>query len=140
MPKLYILDTDTCSFVIRNKPPEARQRMNSVPLDQQAISIVTYAELLYGVRRSSSAKVNRVVIENFVRHLGILDWNRAAAERYAELRTHLEAAGTPIGAMDMMIAAHALSLDAVVVTNNERHFCRVPGLVVENWLAEIPGS
>jgi tRNA(fMet)-specific endonuclease VapC len=119
MPKLYILDTDACSFVIRNKPPEARQRMNSVPLDQQAISIVTYAELLYGVQRSSSAKVNRGVIENFMRHLGILDWNRAAAECYAELRTYL---------------------DAVVVTNNERHFRKVPGLVLENWLAEIPGS
>lgn len=134
MPKLYILDTDTCSFVIKNKPPEARQRMNSMPLDQQAISIVTYAELLYGVKRSSSMKINRKVVDRFVEHLTILDWNRNAAEHYADLRANLEAAGTPIGAMDMLIAAHARSLSAVVITNNVRHFCRVPGLVVENWI------
>lgn len=134
MAVLYVLDTDTCSYILRNKPPEAKRRMNAVPLEQQAISIVTYAELLYGVTRSSNTRINRKLVDHFARHLSVLDWGHAAAERYAELRAHLETAGTPIGAMDMMIAAHALSLDAVVVTNNERHFRRVPGLAVENWL------
>jgi tRNA(fMet)-specific endonuclease VapC len=135
MSPLYVLDTDICSYVIKNKPPEARRRMNAVPLDRQAISVVTYAELLYGVKRSSNTKVNRTVVDAFVRHLSILDWSQEAAEHYADVRAHLETAGTPIGAMDLMIAAHARSLDAVLVTNNERHFRKVPGLAVENWLS-----
>lgn len=140
MSPRYFLDTDICSYIIKNRPPKARRRMNAVPLGQQAISIVTYAELLFGVKRSSSTKVNRGTVDAFVRHLSILDWNADAAEHYADLRTHLEAAGTPIGAMDLMIAAHARSLGAVVVTNNECHFRRVPGLVVENWLDELPAT
>jgi tRNA(fMet)-specific endonuclease VapC len=134
----YLLDTDTCSYVIRNRPESARQRMNAVPLDQQGISVVTYAELLYGVRRSSSKRINRRVVDAFVRHLFILDWNREAAECYAEIRTTLERKGKPIGGMDMLIAAHALSLNAVVVTNNARHFGEVPNLAVENWTHENP--
>lgn len=128
----YLLDTDTCSYVIRNRPESARRRMNAVPLDEQGISVVTYAELLYGVRRSSSKRINRRVVDAFVRHLFILDWNREA-ECYAELRTPLERKGKPIGGMDMLIAAHALSLNAVVVTNNSRHFGSVSGLSIENW-------
>lgn len=129
----YLLDTDTCSYVIRNRPESARRRMNAVPLDEQGISVVTYAELLYGVRRSSSKRINRRVVDAFVRHLFILDWNREAAEYYAELRTTLERKGKPIGGMDMLIAAHALSLNAVIVTNNSRHFGSVSGLSIENW-------
>jgi len=92
---LYMLDTDICSYVIKNRPPEVRQKMNAVPLDQQAISVVTYAELLYGVKRSSSQRVNRQVVDAFVRHLTVLEWNADAAEHYADLRTHLEIQGTP---------------------------------------------
>jgi tRNA(fMet)-specific endonuclease VapC len=131
---LYMLDTDICSYVIKNRPAEARQKMNAVPLDQQTISVVTYAELLYGVKRSSSQRVNRQVVDAFVRHLTVLEWNADAAEHYADLRTHLEIRGTPIGAMDLMIAAHARSLEAVLVTNNRRHFDKVPGLMVESWI------
>ena len=131
---LYMLDTDICSYVIKNRPPEARRKMNAVPLNQQAISVVTYAELLYGVKRSSSQRVNRQVVDAFVRHLTVLEWNADAAEHYADLRTYLEIQGTPIGAMDLMIAAHARSLEAMLVTNNRRHFDKVPGLTVESWI------
>jgi tRNA(fMet)-specific endonuclease VapC len=128
---LYLLDTDICSYVIRNRPSQARERMN--PLEEQAMSVVTYAELLYGVKRSSSTRVNRQVVDAFVRHLTVIPWDAEAAEHYGDLRATLEKRGTPIGAMDLMIAAHARSLGAIMVTHNRRHFDKVPGLKVESW-------
>lgn len=130
---LYLLDTDICSYVIRNRPEAVRKRMNAVPLGSQAISVVTYAELMFGVRRSSNAKVNRTVVGAFLRHVSLLDWNRHAVDAYAEMRVELEAKGQPIGNMDLLIAAHARSLRAVLVTNNERHHGRISGLKIENW-------
>jgi tRNA(fMet)-specific endonuclease VapC len=130
---LYLLNTDICSYVIRNRPEAVRKRMNAVPLGSQAISVVTYAELMFGVRRSSNAKVNRTVVGAFLRHVSLLDWNRHAADAYAEMRVELEAKGQPIGNMDLLIAAHAHSLRAVLVTNNERHHVRISGLKIENW-------
>jgi tRNA(fMet)-specific endonuclease VapC len=129
----YLLDTDICSYVIRNRPPQTRARMNAIPLDEQAMSVVTYAELLYGVKKSSSARVNRQVVDAFVRHLSVIPWDANAAEHYGDLRATLEKRGTPIGAMDLMIAAHARSLGATMVTHNRRHFDPVPGLKVESW-------
>lgn len=131
--QLYMLDTDTSSYIIRQRPESVRTRFNALHPEQICISIITYAELLYGVERSSSSKVNRTIVENFARHLVIRHWDEAAAEHYAQIRTRLEANGTPIGGMDMQIATHARSLDAVLVTNNTRHFERVEGLVLENW-------
>ena len=90
---LYLLDTDICSYVIRNRPEAVRKRMNGVPLASQAISVVTYAELMFGVRRSSNAKVNRTVVGAFLRHVSMLDWDRDAADAYAEMRVELEAKG-----------------------------------------------
>ncbi|MGH8602147.1 MAG: type II toxin-antitoxin system VapC family toxin [Gammaproteobacteria bacterium] len=89
--------------------------------------------LMFGMRRSSSPKMNRAVIDAFLRHVSVLDWNRDAADAYAELRAALEAKGQPIGNMDLLIAAHARSLRAVLVTNNERHHVRIPGLKIANW-------
>jgi len=129
----YLLDTDICSYLIRDRPPRVRQRMNAVPLAEQAISSVTYAELMYGVARSSKPAVNREVVRRFVLHVAVLPWDAAAAEHYGDLRSSLERTGTPIGSMDLMIAAHARSMGATVVTNNLRHFERVPGIAVENW-------
>ena len=130
----YMLDTDICSYIIRNKPPEARARMNAVPLDDQCISVVTLAELLYGVKRSSKPVVNRAVLNAFLGHVTLQKWDAEAAEHYSEIRAVLESKGVPIGSMDMMIAAHARSLGAIIVTNNRQHFERVPGLRVETWL------
>jgi tRNA(fMet)-specific endonuclease VapC len=131
---LYMLDTDTSSYIIRDKPASVRERFAKIDSQQICISVVTYAELLYGVKRSSSSKVNRPIVENYVRHLVIQPWDEMAADHYSTIRTLLESSGQPIGGMDTQIAAHALSLDAVLVTNNTRHFERVPGLKLENWV------
>ena len=131
--KRCMLDTDMCSYIIKEHPESVRQRFQTLAMEQLCISVVTYAELIYGVARSSSKRVNRPIIEDFVRHLDVMDWDTEAADQYGVIRTQLEAAGTPIGAMDMMIAAHAKSIKAVLVTNNQKHFTKVKGLKVDNW-------
>lgn len=131
--KRYMLDTDMCSYIIKERPESVCQRFQTIAMEQLCISVVTYAELIYAVARSSSKRVNRPIIEDFVRHLDVMDWDTEAADQYGVIRAELEAAGTPIGAMDMMIAAHAKSIKAVLVTNNQKHFTKVKGLKVDNW-------
>jgi len=132
--KLYMLDTDTCSYIIRERPISVLERFRKLAMEQICISSVTYAELLYGVARSSSKRINRPIVDDFVRHLDVIDWDTGAAEQYGQIRADLEARGEPVGAMDMMIAAHAKSIKAVLVTNNQKHFARIKGLKVENWV------
>ena len=132
--KRFMLDTDMCSYIIRQHPESVRQRFQTLAMDQLCVSVVTYAELMYGVERSSSRRVNRPIVADFVRHLDVLDWDTGAADHYGAIRAKLDAAGTPIGAMDMMIAAHAKSIKAVLVTNNQKHFTRVKGLKTDNWV------
>ena len=132
---LHMLDTDICAFVMRGPSEKLVRRMQAIPLEDQAISVVTLAELLYGVRVSAKARQNREAVAAFVKHVSILDWTAGVAERYAEIRAHLRKKGQMIGANDLMIAAHARNAGAVLVTNNEREFRRVPGLRVENWHA-----
>jgi tRNA(fMet)-specific endonuclease VapC len=110
------------------------KRFQRVRMDQICISVVTYTELLYGVQRSSSRRVNRQVVDDFIRHLSVYDWNREAAAHYGEVRNMLDKERKPIGAMDLMIAAHARSMAATLVTNNTRHFGRVEGLITVNWV------
>ena len=131
--KRYMLDTDMCSYIIREHPASVLKRFQTLAMEQLCVSVVTYAELIYGVERSSSRRINRPVIEDFVRHLDVMDWDTAAADQYGVIRAELEAAGTLIGAMDMMIAAHAKSIKAVLVTNNQKHFNKVRGLKIDNW-------
>lgn len=132
--KLYMLDTDMCSYIIRERPIGVLEHFRKLAMEQICISTVTYAELLYGVERSSSKRINRPIIDDFVQHLDVIEWDNAAAEQYGKIRANLEARGKPIGAMDMMIAAHAKSIKAVLVTNNQKHFARIKGLKVENWV------
>jgi tRNA(fMet)-specific endonuclease VapC len=129
-----VLDTDTCAFVLRRSSAVLLDRIQSVPLMQQAISVVTYAELLYGVQVSSKKKANQEAVDALVRHLRVLEWSQDAAWHYAEIRADLKKKGSMIGANDLMIAAHARSLAAIVVTNNVKDFERVKGLRVENWI------
>jgi tRNA(fMet)-specific endonuclease VapC len=135
MSGLYLLDTDICAVVLRRTSDTLLDRIQSVPLAQQAISVVTYAELLYGVRVSSKKKANQDAVDALVRHLAVLEWSQAAARHYAEIRADLNKKGSMIGTNDLMIAAHARSLAAVVVTNNTKDFGRVKGLEVENWMS-----
>lgn len=135
MSGLYLLDTDTCAFVLRRSSPTLLERIQSVPLAQQAISVVTYAELLYGVQVSSRRKANQEAVDALVRHVAVLDWSPAAAKHCAEIRADLSKRGALIGSNDLMIAAHARSLDAVVVTHNTKDFGRVKGLMLEDWMS-----
>lgn len=133
---LYMLDTDTCIFLMRGEHPTLAEHAQSVPLQQQVMSAVTFAELTYGVHASASAKrkQNQAVLDSLALHLAVLDWPRDAAQHYAEIRFDLKKRGSQLGAADLMIAAHARAIGAVVVTNNIKDFGRVKGLQVENWV------
>ncbi len=132
----YMLDTDICSYVIRERPLEVFEKFKKIEVNQLCISVVTYAELIYGVEHSSSRKINRPIVDDFVRHLDIITWDENAAEHYGKIRAFLRAEGNIIGSMDMMIAAHARSQNMILITNNDKHFKRVPKLRLENWVAE----
>jgi len=136
MLPLYMLDTDTCIFLMRGESPALAAKVQSVPLQQQVMSAVSYAELSYGVLASASAKrkQNQRVLDSLALHLAVLDWPQEAAPHYAEIRLDLRKRGAQLGAADLMIAAHARALRAVVVTNNSKDFGRVKGLQVENWM------
>ena len=110
-------------------------KVQSIPLQQQVMSSVTFAELTYGVQASASAKRkhNQAVLDSFALHLAVLDWPQEAAPHCAEIRVDLKRRGAPLGAADLMIAAHARAMGAIVVTNNLKDFGRVKGLQVENW-------
>ena len=131
---LYMLDTDTSSYLIKNRDARLQARMERLKMDQVCISTITRAELMYGVAKSSSKVVNRAVVLEFLKFVRVLPWDEDASDHYALIRTQLEKAGTPIGNLDTLIAAHARSLRATLVTNNTREFRRVSGLRVENWL------
>ena len=135
MSSLYMLDTDTCAFILRRSSAKLLDRIQAVPLEHQVMSMVTLAELLYGVQLSSRKKDNKAAVDALTRHLAVIDWTRDAAEHYADIRADLKKKGQPIGSNDLMIAAHARSLGAIVVTNNMKDFRRVKGLKRENWMA-----
>jgi tRNA(fMet)-specific endonuclease VapC len=135
MSDLYMLDTDICAFILRRSSDELMEHIQSVPMHQQVMSVVTYAELLYSVQVSSKKKSNQAAVDALARHLTPLEWPEEAARHYAEIRADLKRKGSMIGANDLMIAAHARSLGAVIVTNNIKDFARVKGLKVENWMA-----
>jgi tRNA(fMet)-specific endonuclease VapC len=129
----YMLDTDTCAFILRRSSEVLLDRIQAVPLQQQCMSVVTLAELLYGVQLSSRKKANREAVDLLVRHVNVLEWTKEAADHYAEIRADLKKKGQQLGANDLLIAAHARSLGAVIVTNNTKDFRRVKGLKLENW-------
>lgn len=133
--QLFMLDTDTCIFLMRGESPALAAKVQSVPLQQQVMSAVTFAELTYGVQVSAAAKrkQNQSVLDSLVLHLAVLDWPQDAAKHYAEIRADLKKRGAQLGAADLMIAAHARAMGAIVVTNNVKDFERVKGLKVENW-------
>jgi tRNA(fMet)-specific endonuclease VapC len=129
----YLLDTNIISHAMRYPDGPAALRLETAAEDTLLTSILVQAELRFGYIKSGVAR-HRVAVEALLAQLHVEDWSQPADVVYAELRTTLQRAGTLIGQMDMLIAAHALALNAVIVTNNEREFSRVPGLKVENWL------
>lgn len=129
----YLLDTGACIYIIDKKPPSAVARIRSKQPEDVAVSTVTIAELEYGVYRSQRIDQNRIALLEFLVPLTILDFDQGAAALYGGIRASLESKGTPIGPMDLLIAAQAMSQGLVLVTNNEREFSRVEGLEIENW-------
>lgn len=129
-----MLDTNICIYIIKRSPHSVLQRFRSFQVGDIGVSTITLAELEYGAARSAQPNKNREALEEFVSALDVAPFDRQATEAYGKIRVMLESKGRPIGAMDLLIAAHALSLGVQLVTNNEREFKRVPGLRVENWI------
>jgi tRNA(fMet)-specific endonuclease VapC len=129
----YMLDTDTCSYLIRGVSPTLDRQVSGVRPQSLCISVVTRAELLFGVERKNRPPKLAALLARFLQRVLSLPWDDDCARTYASVRAKLEVEGKIIGNADLFIAAHALSVDSVLVTNNERHFKRVAGLRVENW-------
>ena len=129
-----MLDTDSCIYIIRQKPHAIRERFEACAVGDIGISMITLAELEYGAEKSSQPKRNREALEQFIDVLEIAPFGRQATLQYGQIRVHLEKNGQRIGGMGLLIAAHARSLGVTLVANNEREFKPVPGLRVENWM------
>ncbi len=130
-----MLDTDTASYIIKRRSPVLEARLAAILPSQLCISVVTQAELLYGLKRLSPDHRLHLAVRQFLKLVHAFAWDAKAAEFYADIRHELIRSGQPIGEMDMMIAAHALSACAVLVTNNTRHFARVGApLITANWM------
>ena len=130
----YLLDTNICIYIINERPIEVMARFRQERIGDIGVSSLTAAELAYGVEKSGSAR-NIQALDKFLAPLEIAAFDETAFRHYGRLRADLERRGQPIGSMDMLIAAHALALDAVLVTNNTREFERVTGLRLDNWVA-----
>lgn len=132
MTPRYLLDTNICIYIINRRPPEVFRHFDGVAAGQIGISSITHAELDFGVAKSGSRR-NRAALDKFLLPLETMPFDADAARAYGKLRAQLERLGTPIGALDTLIAAHALALGVTLVSNNTREFERVPKLRLENW-------
>ena len=130
----YLLDTKICIYLIKQCPPEVFKRFQQIQLQQLHIPTITVFELYYGIQKNNSHKRNLSALENFIAPLTVVDFNLEAAKKAALIRDSLQKKGTPIGPYDIQIAAIALALDMVLLTNNTREFERIKGLKLENWV------
>jgi tRNA(fMet)-specific endonuclease VapC len=135
MTETYMLDTDVCSYIIKNRPIELKKTFQRHRNDTLCISAVTYAELLYGLEKKPSDKLARDINE-FVVLVTIAEWGHTAAQQYAKICHFLTSRGKTIGVLDMQIAAAAMAMNASLVTNNKKHFSVIPGLITVDWLSE----
>jgi len=130
---IYMLDTNICIYIINKRPPQVHAHFEGLRYGQVVVSSITGAELAFGVAKSGSTR-NREALEKFLAPLDVLPFDSQAMYAYGALRAQLQASGQPIGALDTLIAAHALVVGAKLVTNNLAEFDRVPGLACENWV------
>lgn len=129
----YMLDTNICIYIIKNKPKKVIIELKRHKPSEICVSAITYAKLTYGVEKSMAVEKNRLALALLFSNIEVLNFDIKAAIHYGKIRVYLEKQGTPIGPLDMMIAAHAMSLGYTVVTNNIKEFERVPDLKLENW-------
>ncbi len=132
----YLLDTNICIYIIKKKPEEVFKKFNSISFGNIGISSVTLSELQYGVEKSANPRKNQQALNEFLIPLEILPFDHNAAHAYGKIRANLEKAGSPIGCMDMLIAAHAFCLDVTLITNNEKEFRRINNLKIANWVLQ----
>jgi len=132
MPR-YMLDTDTCSYIMKRSNDVLLKRLRKTPVSDVCISVITKSELLFGVEMSSRRQQDEAALDAFLRYVEVLDFPDEAAPHYAKIRADLKTRGRMIGANDLFIAAHARSLALTLVTNNTREFERIPNLAIENW-------
>lgn len=130
---MYMLDTNICIYMIKQKPRQVIEKLKSMNKADLCISSITYSELLYGAEKSSNIAKNLLALTMFLSNIEILPYEENASVDYGFIRSDLEKKGKPIGPLDMLIAAHAASLRMILVTNNEKEFERVKGLNIENW-------
>ncbi len=131
---MYMLDTDICIYIIKRKPKSALKRLESLQPGQLAMSAITFAELMNGAKKSKQVEANVSILNELGELIQILSFDQKAAIFYGDVRSTLEKKGNIIGSNDLLIAAHALSLDCILVSNNEKEFKRVNGLRIENWI------
>ena len=129
----YMLDTNICIYVMKNKPERVLERFRKELDSGICISSITLAELEYGMKHSSNPVKNEQSLLKFLLPLSILSYGPAVASAYGEIRAYLQRSGTPIGPLDMLIAGHARAENLILVTNSIREFERVPDLKLENW-------
>ena len=131
----YLLDTNICIDIARERPPQVRQRFEELAPGEAAISVITWGELRYGAEKSAHRESVVQSLDEFAALVPVQPLPKTAGQGYGVLRAALEASGTPIGNNDLWIAAHALAAGLTLITNNEREFRRVQELKVENWVA-----
>jgi len=133
----YLLDTNICIYIINEKPKKVLRKFEQYPVHEFAISSITHAELQYGIAKSKHKNRNQEALDEFLLPLTILPFHgKRLVERYGKIRAFLESKGKTIGPLDTLIAAHALSLDLTIVSNNINEFLRIPNLKCENWVSE----
>ena len=134
MKAKYMMDTDTCIYLKRRRPPEVEEKFRYLQRGEVVMSMITYGELYNGATKSREAKAALHNLEKLSEHIPVQSMSLEVATHYGKIRSVLEKQGNTIGDNDLWIAAHALSLDLIVVTNNTDEFSRIPGLKIENWL------
>jgi len=131
---LYILDTNICAYIIKNKPQSIKEKLQEIELNHTlGLSSIVVGELIYGAKKKGSPNLYEIIL-SFVANFRIFDFDKDSAFAYAHIRADLEKKGTIIGSNNLFIAAHAKALQATLVTNNEKEFQRVVGLKIENWV------
>ncbi len=130
----YLLDTNICIYIAKHNPPAVRARFEQLSADALAMSVITLGELQHGAEKSQARTKALAALQQLQSAIQVMPLTHAVGENYGQIRSSLERTGQPIGNNDLWIAAHARAEGWVLVTNNEREFCRVEGLAVENWV------
>lgn len=133
----YLLDTNICIYIAKKRPLEVYQRLSELSIGDVGMSLITFGELRFGSQKSQHQDIALEKLEQLMRYIPVIIPTQETAEKYAIIRSFLEKIGQPIGNNDLWIAAHALSLNTILVTNNTKEFIKVPDLLVENWVISV---